>query len=59
MRATVLYRGLISGYIAGEAAFVGNEDVGNGWLRADNASDFAFLRLRNDGLYRAERRWFT
>jgi len=52
MRATVLYRGLISGYTAVEAAFVGNKDVGKGWLRADIAADFGFLRFRNDGLYR-------
>jgi hypothetical protein len=43
MRATLLYRGLISGYTAVEAAFVGNKDVGKGWLRGDVVTDLGFL----------------
>jgi hypothetical protein len=55
----VLYRGLISGYTAVDAAFVGTMDVDNGWRRADIAADFGFLRLRNDALYCDESRQFT
>jgi len=57
--AAVLSRGLISGYTAVEAAFVGNKNVDQRWLRADIAADFGFLKLRNAGLHCDGSRQFT
>ena len=55
----MLSRGLISGYTAVEAAFVGNKNVDKRWLRADIAADFGFLKLRNAELHCDGSRQFT
>jgi len=59
MSAAVLYRGLISGYTAPQAAFVGGKRLTKHDSMMDIAAEFPFLKFKSCRIYRSISRQYT